>query len=307
MIEKILKRLAKVAYSERDISVEKIGKRIFMFKLDTVGCNNYLLDGRYSYDEVIALNNLTGYLCGFGFCKEIGPVAFIGIVNKHFCTTSGYFKYNVREYGTSLHEYGTSIKESEYYFEVYSDEDAKKIGNYTVYGFNGIESVATKAPIAKVQYVYDSRHKCKKDFFDCNKEKKIIEMDLKLSGTYSFSEARLLATGTTKDKEGFTGEEHPIQFAVVGENKYVGIINLWEQDDNFKFRDVWEYGCDEPELQEMRFLSKNEAKKINNFSLYVYICPYSLKTKKYPIEKKDRTFDSRFNFHLPDGKDFRLI
>lgn len=54
MIEKILKRLAKVAYSERDISVEKIGKRIFMFKLNTVGCNNYLLDGRYSYDEVIA-------------------------------------------------------------------------------------------------------------------------------------------------------------------------------------------------------------------------------------------------------------
>jgi hypothetical protein len=299
MIEKILKRLAKVTYPERDISVEKIGKRIFMFKLDTVGCNNYLLDGRYSYDEVIALNNLTGYLCGFGFCKEIGPVAFIGVCNPHFCTNSGYFQYNV-------HEYGTSRDDSEYYWEVYSDEVAREIGNYTVYGFFGIEAVATKAPIAKIRYIYDSRYKCKKDMGH-NEEKTIIEMDLKLSGTYSFDEARLLATGTTKDKDGFSGEEHPIQFAVVGDNQYVGIINLWEQDDNFKFRDVWEYGCDEPELQEMRFLSKNEAKKINNFSLYVYICPYSLKTKKYPIEKKDRTFDSRFNFHLPDGKDFRLI
>ncbi len=299
MIEKILKRLAKVAYPERDISVEKISKRIFMFKLDTVGCNNYLLDGRYSYDEVIALNNLTGYLCGFGFCKEIGPVAFIGVCNPHFCTNSGYFQYNV-------HEYGTSRDDSEYYWKVYSDEVAREIGNYTVYGFFGIEAVATKAPIAKMRYIYDSRYKCKKDMGH-NEEKTIIEMDLKLSGTYSFDEARLLATGTTKDKDRFSGEEHPIQFAVVGDNQYVGIINLWEQDDNFKFRDVWEYGCDEPELQEMRFLSKNEAKKINNFSLYVYICPYSLQTKKYPIEKKDRTFDSRFNFHLPDGKDFRLI
>ena len=299
MIEKILKRLAKVTYPERDISAEKIGKRIFMFKLDTVGCNNYLLDGRYSYDEVIALNNLTGYLCGFGFCKEIGPVAFIGVCNPHFCTNSGYFQYNV-------HEYGTSRDDSEYYWKVYSDEVAREIGNYTVYGFFGIEAVATKAPIAKMQYIYDSRYKCKKDMGH-NEEKTIIEMDLKLSGTYSFDEARLLATGTTKDKDGFSGEEHPIQFAVVGDNQYVEIINLWEQDDNFKFRDVWEYGCDEPELQEMRFLSKNEAKKIDNFSLYVYICPYSLKTKKYPIEKKDRTFDSRFNFHLPDGKDFRLI
>lgn len=299
MIEKILKRLAKVAYPERDISAEKIGKRIFMFKLDTVGCNNYLLDGRYSYDEVIALNNLTGYLCGFGFCKEIGPVAFIGVCNPHFCTNSGYFQYNV-------HEYGTSRDDSEYYWKVYSDEVAREIGNYTVYGFFGIEAVATKAPIAKMRYIYDSRYKCKKDIGH-NEEKTIIEMDLKLSGTYSFDEARLLATGTTKDKDRFSGEEHPIQFAVVGDNQYVGIINLWEQDDNFKFRDVWEYGCDEPELQEMRFLSKSEAKKINNFSLYVYICPYSLKTKKYPIEKKDRTFDSRFNFHLPDGKDFRLI
>lgn len=299
MIEKILKRLAKVTYPERDISAEKIGKRIFMFKLDTVGCNNYLLDGRYSYDEVIALNNLTGYLCGFGFCKEIGPVAFIGVCNPHFCTNSGYFQYNV-------HEYGTSRDDSEYYWKVYSDEVAREIGNYTVYGFFGSEAVATKAPIAKMRYIYDSRYKCKKDMGH-NEEKTIIEMDLKLSGTYSFDEARLLATGTTKDKDRFSGEEHPIQFAVVGDNQYVGIINLWEQDDNFKFRDVWEYGCDEPELQEMRFLSKSEAKKINNFSLYVYICPYSLKTKKYPIEKKDRTFDSRFNFHLPDGKDFRLI
>lgn len=299
MLEKILTKMAKVVYPERDISVEKIGKRFFMLSHDTVGCNDYLLEGQYSYNKVIELNNLTGYHCGFGFCKELGPIAFIGVVNSYFCTKSGYFRYNV-------HEYGTSIDESEYYFELYSDEVAQKISNYTVYGFYGVEKIATKAPIAKIQYVYDSRYKCKKDF-GRNKEKKIIEMDLKLLGTYSFSDARLLATGTTEDKDGFTGEEHPIQFAVVGGKKYVGIINLWQHNDDFKFRDVWEYGCDEPELQEMRFLSKDEAEKINNFSLYVYICPYSLTTKVYPIEKKDRTFDPRFSFKLPDGKDYRLV
>lgn len=298
MLEKILTRMAKVVYPERDISVEKIGKRFFMLAHDTVGCNDYLLDGQYSYDKVIALNNITGYHCGFGFCKEIGPVAFIGVINQHFCTTSGYFEYNV-------HEYGTSRDESEYYFEVYSDEIAKKIGNYTVYGFRGIEAVATKAPIAKMQYIYDSRYTCKKVHGD-NKDKTIIEMDLKLSGTYSFAEARLLATGTTEDKERFTGEEHPIQFAVVGDGQYVGIINLWKHENDFQFRDVWEYGCDEPELQDIRFLSKEEAEKIDNFSLYVYVCPYSLKTKKYPIEKKDRTFDRRFKFLLSDGTDYRL-
>ena len=295
MLEKILTMLVKKANPKRDVSVEKIGKYFFIHAHDTTGCNDYLLDGQYSYDEVVALNNLTGYHCGFGYCKEIGPVAFIGVVNPHFCTTSGYFEYNV-------HEYGTSKDESEYYFKVYPDEDAKNIGNYTVYGFYGLEAVATKAPIAKMQYIYDSRYKCKKD-----KDKTIIEMDLKLSGTYSFYDARLLATGTTKDKDGFTGEEYPIQFAVVGGNQYVGIINLWEHENDFKFRDVWEYGCDEPKLQEIRFLSKEEAEKIDNFSLYVYVCPYSLTTKKYPIEKEDRTFDRRFNFQLPDGTDYRLV
>ncbi len=297
MLEKILTMLLKKANPARNISVEKIGNHFFIHAHDTTGCNDYLLEGQYSYKEVVALNNLTGYHCGFGFCKEIGPVAFIGVCNPYFCTTSGYFKYEV-------YEYGSSIDGGEYYFELFSDEDAKQIGNYTVYGFSGLDAVATKAPIAKMNYIYDSRYKCKKDMGH-NKDKKIIEMDLKLSGTYSFYDARLLATGTKKDKEWFSSEEYPIQFAVVSGNQYVGIINLWSHENDLQFRDVWEYGCDEPKLQEIRFLSKEEAEKIDNFSLYFYVCPYSL--KKYPIEKKDRTFDRRFKFQLPDGTDYRLV
>ena len=60
MLEKILTMLVKKANPKRDVSVEKIGKRFFIHAHDTIGCNDYLLDGQYSYDEVLALNNLTG-------------------------------------------------------------------------------------------------------------------------------------------------------------------------------------------------------------------------------------------------------
>ena len=300
MLEKFLTIIAKKAYPDRDISVEKIGKNFFLHTDDNIGCNNYLLDGKYSYDEVVALNQLTGYYCGFGFCNELGPVAFIGVCNSHLCNTSGYFEHVV-------HEYGTLINKNEYYFEVYSAEVAKKIINYTVYGSFGLKDVATKATVEKMNYIHDSRYKRKKNM-GYNKEKKIIEMDIKLPGTYSFYDARLLATGTTKDKDSFSAEEYPIQFAVVDGNQYVGIINLLcEHRNDFKFREVWEYGDEEPKLQEIRFLSKREAKKINKFNLYVYAYPTDLKTKTFPIEKEDKSFDKRFTFHLPNGTDYRLI
>lgn len=293
MLEKIVKRVIGGRHLNRSINQEK-GLLNSPYVLEST----YLLKHKYSYDEVIALNDLTGWHCTFGYCEEMGPVAFIGMFSVYFCTRSGYFEYNI-------HEYGTSRDESTYYFKVYSRDDAKKVKKFTVYGGLGLEEVARKVPIEKMQYNFDKRYTCKKDM-DNNPDKKIIEMDLKLLGTYNFFEARLLATGTTEDKIRFTGEEHPIQFAIVNEEMYVGIINLWEYDDSFQFRDVWEYGCEEPKIQKIRFLSDEEAKNIKNFSLYVYICPYSLKTKVYPIEKMDRTFNPKFKFQLPDGTDYRL-
>lgn len=129
MLEKILNQMAKVVYPERDISVEKIGGRFFLHPHDTAGCNDYLLEGTYSYDEVVKLNALTTYNAGFGFCSELGPVAFIGIPNRVCAQRSGYFKYKVNEYGTPFGQ------NDECYFKAYTDEEAKSIGNYTVYGF----------------------------------------------------------------------------------------------------------------------------------------------------------------------------
>ena len=59
MLEKILTKMAKVIYPERDISVKKLRGQFFLHPRDTTGCNTYLLEGTYSYDEVVKLNALT--------------------------------------------------------------------------------------------------------------------------------------------------------------------------------------------------------------------------------------------------------
>ena len=306
----LLTALAKLVEPGRDVTITQLGGMLVKTYHDEVGANTYKLAGLYSYDEVVALNELAilrkgdttfKLHCGFGYCKELGNIAFIGIINSDFCTRSGYFEYNV-------HSYGTSLDERTLHFELYSDEEAKKATDYTVYGMEGAKEVSAKAPIAHICYSYDSRYTQKISGFHQHPEKTLLDMDLKLSGTYTFDEARLLATGTTEDKEWFNGEDHPIKFAVVDDNMYIGIINYSVSPrENMQFRDVWEYGCDEPPVQKLRFLSKEEAKAVNKFILYVYVYPYSLKTKNYPIEKQDRTFDSRFDFRLPDGRDMRFI
>lgn len=306
----LLTALAKLLEPGRDVDITQVSGMLIKSYHDEVGNNTYKLAGSYSYDEVVALNELTKLQlgdkiiklhCGFGYCKELGNIAFIGIINSHYCTRSGYFKYNV-------HAYGTSPDERTLHFELYSDEEARQTTDYTVYGMEGAKEVSAKAPIAQILYFNDSRYNQKISGFHEQPDKTLLDMDLKLSGTYTFDEARLLATGTTEDKTCFSGENHPIQFAVVDDNMYIGIINYEVKPrENLQFRDVWEYGCDEPPLQKIRFLSKEEAQKVNKFTLYVYIYPYSLTTKDYPIEKQDRTLDSRFDFRLPDGRDIRFI
>lgn len=195
MLEKILAKMAKVVYPERDISVEKLGGRFFLHQRDKTGCNSFLLEGTYSYDEVVKLNALTTYSAGFGFCSELGPIAFIGIPNPVCAQKSGYFEYKV-------HAYGTPSDESEYYFKAYTEEEAKNIGNYTVYGLDGLRKVASVAPISQMSYVYDSRFKAKEA-----KNPRVFDMDCKLKGVYSYNEAKLLSTGTLKEKDGYSGED----------------------------------------------------------------------------------------------------
>lgn len=299
MLEKILTKIAKAVYSNRNMTVEKLGGRFFLITHDTTGCNTYLLDGTYSYDEVVKLNALTTYSAGFGFCSELGPIAFIGIPNPEYAQRSGYFKYKVDSYGTPFDQ-------GEYYFKAYTDEEAKHIGNYTVYGLDGIREVSKVATISQMSYFCDSRYKAKEA-----KNPKVFDMDCKLKGVYSYNEAKLLSTGTLKEKDGYSGEDHPIVFGIVGDGQHVGIINMWPSEVELVrgFRDVWEYGAEEPETQEISFLTKEDASKIEDFTLYVYryACSGIGGRDKYQIERYDRTLDKRFKFRFPDGSDYRLI
>ena len=198
MLERVLTQLFQKMNPGRKAIAKRVGNRLVFVTQDSAGCNDYLLEGTYTYDEVVKLNELTTYNAGFGFCKEIGPVAFIGIPNPAYASGSGYFKYKVRTYGSPTDE-------SECYFEAYDEDEAKKISNYTVYGLCGLEAVAQVVKIAELNSVFDSRYKAKE-----SREARAFSMDCKLKG-------------------------------------------------------------------------------------------------KYPIEKYDRTLDSRFNFHLPDGTDYRLV
>ena len=298
MLERVLTQLFQKMNPGRKAIAKRVGNRLVFVTQDSAGCNDYLLEGTYTYDEVVKLNELTTYNAGFGFCKEIGPVAFIGIPNPAYASGSGYFRYKVRTYGSPTDE-------SECYFEAYDEEEAKEISNYTVYGLLGHEAVAEAASIAELNYVSDSRYKAKE-----SREPRVFSMDCKLKEKYTYAKAKVLATGSVEDIDGYGGEDHPIVIAEVEGGQHVGIINMWECDIKLVrgFRDVWEYGADQPEVKQIRFLEKDEAMNINDYTLYVY--SYScagLGRVKYPIEKCDRTLDPRFNFHLPDGTDYRLV
>lgn len=295
----ILKILLKKAYPGRDINVEKIGKLFVLTRGDTVGCRDYILKGQYTYNQVIELNKKTGYSAGFGFCKELGPIAFIGVPNKDCVQKSGYFYYDVQEYGDSF-------KEDQYYFKQYNDEDAKKIGNYTVYGMGDPRILENMAPIEKVDHFQDYRYKRKQEYNNDSFNSDVLEMEIRLSGTYNFYEARKFAYGSTGKFKGASGENVPIQFAIIENNQPVGILGLWNHYDNAMFRDVWGPKELEPEKLPIRFISDEDAKKIKNFKLYYFIPTHSFGKKQFIAEKLDRTLCKGFDFKMSDGTDYRL-
>lgn len=296
---KILKKLLEIAYPEQELELQKIGNQYVIFNNDLVGCRDYLLKGKYTYDQVVELNKMTGYCAGFGFCKELGPVAFIGIPTKNYAQ-NGYFEYEIQEYGQP-------INMDEYYFEAYTEEEAKQIGNYTVYGMGDPRKLENQAPIEKVDHFKDYRYIIRDEFNeDAFKNLGALEMQIKLGGTYNFYEARLFAYGSTGKFQGSSGEDVPIQFAIVNETKPVGILGLWKHHDDMMFKDVWELGKEKPEKEIIRFLSDEEAEKIDNFELYYFIPTHSFGKKQYVTEKIDRTLNVNFNFTMEDGTDYRL-
>ena len=131
-------------------------------------------------------------------------------------------------------------------------------------------------------------------------------MDCMLEGTYTYKEARILSTGSLEEKDGYSGGDRPIQFATLENGKHIGIISIWLSEKRIiqGFKDVWEFGKDEPEVQKITFLSDEEAAKIDDYTLYVYRFFFDM--GRYNIKRYDRTLDKRFDFVMPDGSDYRL-
>ena len=304
----IFKKFLDYVEPNREHNFEKIGNKYFFINTDSLWENNYLFKGQYSYDEVVKLNEMTGYNASFGFCKEIGPVAIIGIPNPDCTKDSGYLRYKIHGYGEPCHD------DEEYYYEAcQNDEDAKGIGNYTVYGlsskgFENANRFEGVAPLEEMVYFEDYRYKCK-DESELGRDtfhRGVLRMEAKLAGKYSFEEARIKCYGSTKKPEGYSGKQIPLQFAIVNGNKPVAIMNMWHQYEGAKFEDVWEYGENEPEELSIRFLSDEEAKNIKEYEMYFFRFPFDFHREEYDLEKINRTFDRHFDFTMEDGSDYRL-
>lgn len=169
---------------------------------------------------------------------------------------------------------------------------------------DGFKEVAAVATISKMSYCLDSRFEAKETHLP-----RVFDMDCKLKGVYTYDEAKKLFF-QTENEEDWLIIDPTIAFATIGDGQHVGIINImsWEKQNVCGFRDVWEYGAEEPEVQTISFLTDDEACKIKDFILYVYNYSSSgIGREKYQVEKYDRTLDKRFNFKLPDGRDYRLI
>ena len=300
LLEKLAGRMVAKENPGRDISVVKVsGRNIFCLAHDSVGCRDYQLKGTYSYDKVMELNTLTGGHAGFGYCKELGPVAFIGAINPRCVQRDGYFRYKVQVFGDS-------INDDEYFVKQYSHEDAQKIANYTVFGFNGIKVLNGVVPFEKIDHYNDWRYRFRNlnDTRGANSD--ILSMSIKLCGAYDCNAAKRIAFGSTCEPEGYSGEDVPIRFAIVDEVQPVGIMNMWMRRDNVLFQDVWGPNEDEPKPQRLRFLDDSVAKKVKNFRLYYYLPVHSFGKREVEIEKMDRTMYPEFDFTLPDGTDYRL-
>lgn len=290
LLDRLLEFALKKAYPDRDWTFEKIGRRRFIIAHDTIGNLTFSLQGIYPYEEVVKLNNMTGYSARYGFCPGKGPVAVIGIPNPNI--EFSFFQ--------ETWAYGNFCPEEEFEFRKYTDDEAKGIGNYTVYGYGYSEKLADAVKFDKLNNSYDSRHQIKSA-----KKYKVFNMEYMFDGKYDYMTAKKLVEHTD-----FRMVGEGITFVKVGKSLYVGIIGFWGYQKEFAagFRDVWEYGMPEPEVQEITFLSDEEAKKISDFMLYGYdyILPNKFE-REYPIIRVDRTFDRRFDFYdTPDGKDFRL-
>ncbi len=286
MIKKFFQNLLKKIYHNREFGVARNEKRFY----NTIRDLFYSLQETYSYEEVKKFNELTTYSAIYGYCPTKGHIAIIGI------------PYQEKDWDSfiDVRAYGRMSSSEQLEFRKYSIEDAKKIMNYTVYGIKGIEELANNVRFDKIYAYYDSRYR------EVNShEQRVLKMKVKLKGKYTFEKVKKLV----HDQQCWA-VDRGMAYATLENGEHVAIMSFWykKKDEATGFRDVWESGKAEPQVQKITFMTDEEAAEIRDFSIYLYDYIRYYKPKREPqISKIDRTLVPGYDFYdTPDGKDFRL-
>lgn len=291
MIERILQKIYDKYYPNRDIQVLIVNGKVTLAVNDTAQAS-YSIKGTYRYEEVQKLNQFTNGFVQYGFCPGDGPTALIGLTDQD---ANLQFILDASPYGELPYTHRMV-------FNRYSDEDAKQVSNYTVYGLYGLFELSDIVKFDNIHFPYDARYQGAV----VSQEPRILKMNCKFDNEqYSYKECKYFAS-----HQPYFEISHSIAFATLEDGRHIALpgFSYDRKDEALGFRDVWETYCEEPLIQEITFMTNKEASQYDDFEIYIYDYSYLSDPTLVPrLAKVDRTFSSGFDFgNTPDGKDLRI-
>lgn len=291
MIERILQKLYDEYYPDRDIQVLIVHGRVTLAINDTAQAS-YSIKGTYRYEEVQKLNQFTNGFVQYGFCPGDGPTAIIGLTDPN-----ANLKFIL-----DASPYGKMPNTHRMIFNRYSDEDAKQVSNYTVYGLNGLLELADIVKFDKIHFSYDARYQ----EAVISQEPRVLKMNCKFDRFhYSYRECKYFAT-----HQPYFEISNSVAFATLEDGRHIALpgFSYDRKDEALGFRDVWEFYCEEPPVLGINFMTDKEASQYDDFEIYIYDYSYLCDPSLVPrLAKVDRTFSSGFDFcNTTDGKDLRI-
>ena len=291
MIERILQKIYDKYYPDRDIQVLIVNGKVTLAVNDTAQAS-YSIKGTYRYEEVQKLNQFTNGFVQYGFCPGDGPTALIGLTDQD---ANLQFILDASPYGELPYTHRMV-------FNRYSDEDAKQVSNYTVYGLYGLFELSDIVKFDNIHFPYDARYQGAV----VSQEPRILKMNCKFDNEqYSYKECKYFAS-----HQPYFEISHSIAFATLENGRHIALpgFSYDRKDEALGFRDVWETYCEEPLIQEITFMTNKEASQYDDFEIYIYDYSYLSDPTLVPrLAKVDRTFSSGFDFcNTTDGKDLRI-
>lgn len=291
MIERILQKIYDKYYPDRDIQVLIVNGKVTLAVNDTAQAS-YSIKGTYRYEEVQKLNQFTNGFVQYGFCPGDGPTALIGLTDQD---ANLQFILDASPYGELPYTHRMV-------FNRYSDEDAKQVSNYTVYGLYGLFELSDIVKFDNIHFPYDARYQ----EAVVSQEPRILKMNCKFDNEqYSYKECKYFAS-----HQPYFEISHSIAFATLEDGRHIALpgFSYDRKDEALGFRGVWESYCEEPPVLGINFMTDKEASQYDDFEIYIYDYSYLSDPTLVPrLSKVDRTFSSGFDFcNTPDGKDLRI-